>query len=124
VLVGSEALLAQWSRTAAPVCAAVTQLLPPTARSSISQQLYTTFWTLRLYDLHVPKEEYKSNIVRLVASLESTKKEPITKDFTVKMKEVELERLTSLIAQVHCCLVQLVLAVCGAHLSTAVMMQL
>jgi Transcription factor/nuclear export subunit protein 2 len=101
VLVGSEALLAQWSHTAAPVSAAVTQLLPPTARSSISQQLYMTFWSLRLYDLHVPKDEYKSNIVRLVASLESTKKEPITKEFTVKMKEAELERLTSLIAQVR-----------------------
>jgi Transcription factor/nuclear export subunit protein 2 len=100
-LVGSAALLAQWARTAAPVSAAVTQLLPPHARSSISQQLYLTFWTLRLYDLHVPKDEYKSNIVRLVATLESTKKEPVTKEFTAKMKEAELDRLNSLIAQVR-----------------------
>ena len=40
-------------------------MLPPAAWNDITPKLFTTFWTLSLYDLQVPMDSYKSVHKRL-----------------------------------------------------------
>ncbi|XP_029463722.1 THO complex subunit 2 [Rhinatrema bivittatum] len=77
----------------APVHEAVISLHPPKVWDDISPQFYATFWSLTMYDLHVPQDSYNREVNKLKIQMKAI-------DDNIEMppnkKKKERERCTAL----------------------------
>ena len=68
-------------------------MLPPKTWNSLSPDLYATFWGLTLYDLHVPKNRYESEIAKLHANLKSLEELSDNSSSAITKRKKEKERI-------------------------------
>ena len=91
----------------ADILSTVRSMLPSRAWNSLSPDLYTTFWGLTLYDLHVPTTRYRSeitkqnNILKALEELTDNSTSAITKRKKDKEKTQELLDKLTLELQKH-----------------------
>ncbi|KAI4313667.1 hypothetical protein L6164_026626 [Bauhinia variegata] len=71
----------------------VKTMLPSKAWNSLSPDLYATFWGLTLYDLHVPKNRYESEISKLHANLKSLEELSDNSSSAITKRKKEKERI-------------------------------
>lgn len=71
----------------------VKTMLPPKTWNSLSPDLYATFWGLTLYDLHVPKNRYESEIAKLHANLKSLEELSDNSSSAITKRKKEKERI-------------------------------
>lgn len=67
-------------------------LLPAEVWKAISPELYTTFWSLSMYDLQVPKEQYEAQIKKVGGQIKALETSEEFKD-NKKKREKERTRL-------------------------------
>eukprot|EP01103_Thecamoeba_quadrilineata_P015330 TRINITY_DN480_c0_g2_i3.p1 TRINITY_DN480_c0_g2~~TRINITY_DN480_c0_g2_i3.p1 ORF type:complete len:1658 (-),score=455.84 TRINITY_DN480_c0_g2_i3:20-4993(-) len=79
---------------------AVRSIQPPSVWAGFSPELYIAFWSLTLYDIHVPHERYQSEIQKqkqLITSIDEMPKETSSKESTAqaikRKKEKEAHQL-------------------------------
>src|SRR5690348_8919981 len=53
-----------------PLSEQLMPLFPETVRKEITPQLYVTFWTLSMYDLHVPTSSYQREIEKIKKNIQ------------------------------------------------------
>lgn len=77
-----------------PLINLVSSILPVKTWEDITPQFYVTFWSLTLYDLHVPSESYNTQVLRIKASMQTFAD---NKDMTSSKIKKEHDRCNSLI---------------------------
>ncbi|XP_042021570.1 THO complex subunit 2-like [Salvia splendens] len=71
----------------------VKTMLPPKAWNSLSPDLYATFWGLTLYDLHVPRNRYESEIAKLHGSLKALEELSDNSSSAIAKRKKDKERI-------------------------------
>merc|ERR1719481_1499996 len=77
-----------------PLTAAVIPVYPQKIWDDISPQLLATFWSLAMYDLHVPEKIYQKKIKELK---DAPSKLHENKDLNSTRRKKETERLNTLV---------------------------
>jgi hypothetical protein len=104
VLAAIPVTLRQWHPYSPDMKALVRAHLPAEVWSSLSVELYLTFWSLSLYDIMVPSARYEEEIRRLNTSKAALEKSSLMNTSTpedrvaARQKRQELTRLSSLIS--------------------------
>ncbi|KAL5460622.1 hypothetical protein EMCRGX_G034079 [Ephydatia muelleri] len=70
-----------------PLIEASKLLFPPRIWEDISPRLFTTFWSLSLYDLYVPNGRYEEEIVKAKASIQSVEDNADLQNSSKRKKE-------------------------------------
>merc|ERR1719305_2144804 len=81
-----------------PVTAAVMPIYPAKVWEDISPQFFTTFWSLTMYDLHVPEALYEKEIAKLK---EAPSKLVNNKELNSARRKKEADRLQSLMERLQ-----------------------
>ena len=81
-----------------PVTAAVMPIYPAKVWEDISPQFFTTFWSLTMYDLHVPEAMYEKEIAKLK---EAPSKLVNNKELNSARRKKEADRLQSLMERLQ-----------------------
>merc|ERR1719436_1249669 len=81
-----------------PVTAAVMPIYPAKVWEDISPQFFTTFWSLTMYDLHVPEAMYEKEIAKLK---EAPSKLITNKELNTARRKKEADRLQSLMERLQ-----------------------
>jgi len=81
-----------------PITAAVIPLHPAKVWDDISSQFLTSFWSLTMYDLHVPEQLYEKEIKKLK---EAPSKLHENKDLNTARRKKEAERLNNLMERLQ-----------------------
>ncbi|CAN8291333.1 unnamed protein product [Cochlearia groenlandica] len=71
----------------------VRTMLPSKAWNSLSPELYATFWGLTLYDLHVPRDRYESEISKQHAALKTLEEVADNSSSAITKRKKEKERI-------------------------------
>ncbi|XP_043721403.1 THO complex subunit 2 [Telopea speciosissima] len=71
----------------------VRTILPSKAWNSLSPDLYATFWGLTLYDLHVPRNRYESEIAKQQASLKALEELSDNSNSAIIKRKKDKERI-------------------------------
>ncbi|XP_010556226.1 PREDICTED: THO complex subunit 2 [Tarenaya hassleriana] len=71
----------------------VRMMLPTKAWNSLSPDLYATFWGLTLYDLHVPRDRYESEIAKQHAALKMLEEVSDNSSSAITKRKKEKERI-------------------------------
>lgn len=89
---GDSSLL-KWS----DLLSTVKSMLPPKSWNSLSPDLYTTFWGLTLYDLHVPRSRYDSEIAKQHAALKALEEFSDNSSSAITKRKKDKERIQELL---------------------------
>ncbi|KAF8097255.1 hypothetical protein N665_0292s0034 [Sinapis alba] len=87
--VGTSEKAVTWS----DVLDTVRTMLPSKAWNSLSPDLYATFWGLTLYDLHVPRSRYESEISKQHAALKTLEEVADNSSSAITKRKKEKERI-------------------------------
>ncbi|KAL0698843.1 hypothetical protein Bca4012_054965 [Brassica carinata] len=87
--VGTSEIAVTWS----DVLDTVRTMLPTKAWNSLSPDLYATFWGLTLYDLHVPRSRYESEISKQHAALKTLEEVADNSSSAITKRKKEKERI-------------------------------
>ena len=85
-----EKKIAEWLPSKDAMRSTYKVMLPGSAWEALSVQLYETFWSLKLYDIYVPKQKYEEEVDRLkkeCVRLQSSWKDDSTKKTTSSQKK-------------------------------------
>jgi THO complex subunit 2 len=87
--VGTSEKAVTWS----DVLDTVRTMLPSKAWNSLSPDLYATFWGLTLYDLHVPRNRYESEISKQHTALKTLEEVADNSSSAITKRKKEKERI-------------------------------
>ncbi|XP_048593930.1 THO complex subunit 2 [Brassica napus] len=87
--VGTSEKAVTWS----DVLDTVRTMLPSKAWNSLSPDLYATFWGLTLYDLHVPRSRYESEISKQHTALKTLEEVADNSSSAITKRKKEKERI-------------------------------
>ncbi|XP_023644586.1 THO complex subunit 2 isoform X2 [Capsella rubella] len=87
--VGASEKAVTWS----DVLGTVRTMLPSKAWNSLSPDLYATFWGLTLYDLHVPRNRYESEISKQHTALKTLEEVADNSSSAITKRKKEKERI-------------------------------
>ncbi len=93
--IDTENKLGTWLPSTDSMRSAYQSMMPAEVWNSMSVQCFETFWSLSLYDIHVPKQRYEAEISRLKKDIERVEKSWKTdreKNFT-KQSELDVLRM-------------------------------